>query len=467
MIFDIDRHGSRPALLDAGSDRWLSHAELAGAVSAGADAIRCAFGARPLILLLADSTVATVVTTLAALEAGAVIALFPANLSGEHVARLLDIYPADAVFGGGMPDGYAPFDRLPMAGAVRRRSAPIPLHPDLAVLLPTSGSTGSPKLVRLTRAAVEANAASIATALSITADQRAGLSLPLSYSYGLSVLNSHLVAGASVLLSRDGVLSRTWWDRLSEHAVTSMPGVPTVYEMLARLDCGTLFPPTLNTLTQAGGALSPRLAARFHDLMAARGGRLFIMYGQTEATARMSILDAADLPERLGPEHLGSVGRAIPGGAFSILPADQDGGSGEIVYRGPNVMMGYAERVEDLALGDQLGGILATGDLGRLDADGYLTITGRLKRIVKVAGLRVSLDEIEAIARQVCPAAAVEAGGGLVMFAQTDPAGVAEVRRLLQSSALVPPTLVKVRAIGELPMRGNGKIDLAALEELV
>lgn len=462
MIFCIDRHGSRPALLDAGSDRWLSHAELAGAVSAGADALRCAFPTRPLILLLADSTVATAVTYLAALEAGAAIALFPANLSGAHIARLLDVYPADAVFGGGMPDGYAPFDGLPMAGAVRRQPDPMALHPELALLLPTSGSTGSPKLVRLTRAAVEANAASIASALSITSDQRAGLSLPLSYSYGLSVLNSHLVAGASVLLSRDGVLSRTWWERLSEHAVTSMPGVPTVYEMLARLDCATLFPATLTTLTQAGGALSPRLAARFHDLMAARGGRLFTMYGQTEATARMAVLDAADHPARLG-----SVGRAIPGGAFSVLPADRGDGPGEIVYRGPNVMMGYAERAEDLSLGDQLGGILATGDLGLLDADGYLTITGRLKRIVKVAGLRVSLDEIEAIARQLCPAAAVEAGGGLVMFAQTDPAGVAEVRRLLQSSALVPPTLVKVRAIGELPLRGNGKIDLAALEELV
>lgn len=461
MIFGIDRHGSRPALLDTGSDRWLSHAELAGAVSVGADAIRRAFAWRPLVLLLADSTVATVITYLAALEAGAAIALFPANLSGDHIARLLAVYPADAVFGGGMPDGYAPFDALPMAGAMRRRPNPIPLHPDLALLLPTSGSTGSPKLVRLTRAAVEANASSIATALSITADQRAGLSLPLSYSYGLSVLNSHLMAGASVLLSRDGVLSRTWWDRLSEHAVTSMPGVPTVYEMLARLDCGTLFPASLNTLTQAGGALSTRLAARFHELMAARNGRLFIMYGQTEATARMSILDATDLPERLG-----SVGRAIPGGAFTVLAGDENSGPGEIVYHGPNVMMGYAEQAGDLALGDQLGGILTTGDLGLLDADGYLTITGRLKRIVKVAGLRVSLDEIEAIARQVCPAAAVETGGCLVMFAQTDAAGVAEVRRLLQSSALVPPTLLKVRAIGELPMRGNGKIDLAALEEL-
>lgn len=460
MIFGIDLHGARPALFDGDSACWLSYAGLADAVFAGADVLRRGLGERPFVLLLADSTVGTVVTYLAALEAGVAVALFPANLSAEHIAKLLDIYRPCALFGGGVPDGYVPFDGLPIAGAARQRRESAILHPALALLLPTSGSTGSPKLVRLARSAVEANAASIVEALGITEDQRAGLNLPLSYSYGLSVLNSHLLAGASIVLSRDGVLSRSWWTLLAEQAVTSMPGVPTVYEMLARLDCNTLFPASLNTLTQAGGALTPALARRFHEMMAARGGKLFIMYGQTEATARMSILDAADLPARLG-----TVGRAIPGGHFALQPSDGNAHAGEIVYHGPNVMMGYAERAEDLALGDQLGGVLATGDVGELDADGYLTITGRLKRIIKIAGLRVSLDEIEALARTVCPSAAVEIGAGLVVFAQTDAAGAAQLKQLIQSSALVPPTLVKIRPVDRLPMLGNGKVDVAALRE--
>jgi acyl-CoA synthetase (AMP-forming)/AMP-acid ligase II len=185
------------------------------------------------------------------------------------------------------------------------------------------------------------------------------------------------------------------------------------------------------------------------------------MYGQTEATARISILDHDDLTARPG-----SVGRAIAGGNISIRTVDGVASAGEIVYRGPNVMLGYAETIEDLALGDQLHGSLATGDLGVIDADGFLTITGRLKRIVKIAGLRVNLDEIEAEARRICPAAALERSNGLVVFAETgSEADVAELRHKLQKSALLPPTLVKVRMIAKLPTMPNGKIDLQALKD--
>ncbi len=234
-----------------------------------------------------------------------------------------------------------------------------------------------------------------------------------------------------------------------------------VYEMLARLDFESLAPPSLHTLTQAGGAMSLPLVRRFHEIMAARNGKLFIMYGQTEATARISILDHDDLTARPA-----SVGRAIPGGDISIRTVDGMAPTGEIVYRGPNVMLGYAETIEDLALGDQLHGCLATGDLGVIDTDGFLKITGRLKRIVKIAGLRVNLDEIEAEARRICPAAAVERSNGLVVFAETgSETDVAELRRKLHESALLPPTLVKVRSIAKLPTMPNGKIDLQALKD--
>jgi acyl-CoA synthetase (AMP-forming)/AMP-acid ligase II len=185
------------------------------------------------------------------------------------------------------------------------------------------------------------------------------------------------------------------------------------------------------------------------------------MYGQTEATARISILDHADLTARAG-----SVGRAIAGGSISIRSVDSTAQAGEIVYQGPNVMLGYAETIEDLALGDQLHGCLATGDLGVIDTEGFLTITGRLKRIIKIAGLRVNLDEIEAEARRICPAVAVERSNSLVVFAETgSEADVAELRRTLQTSALLPPTLVKVRMIAKLPTMPNGKIDLQALKD--
>ena len=460
MIFNLDRHGAQPALLDDAAGRWLTYSELSRRVSQGAQSIQ-ALGGRPLLFFFAENTIAAAIAYLAALQADAAVALFPAGLADERVARLLEIYRPLAVFGAGVPAGYDAWGKLPLPGAVLQSRFYADLHPDLALLLPTSGSTGSSKLVRLSRSAVEANAASIAEALMIGPEQRAGLNLPISYSYGLSVLNSHLSVGASVLLSTQGVLSRAWWGRLAEHDVTSMPGVPMVYEMLARLGFDKLAPSTLQTLTQAGGALSHPLIQRFHETMAARHGKLFIMYGQTEATARISILDHADLAARLG-----SVGRAIPGGSISVQSVDGTTQAGEVVYRGPNVMLGYAETIEDLALGDQLHGCLATGDLGAIDADGFLTITGRLKRIVKVAGLRVNLDEIEAEARRICLAAAVERSDGLVVFAETESeSDVVELRRKLQSTALVPPTLLKVRRIAKLPTLPSGKIDFQALKD--
>lgn len=460
VIFNLDSHGAQPALLDDEAGKWLTYSELSHRVCEGAENVR-ALGAKPLVFLFADNSIAAATLYLAALQANAAIALFPAGLASERIGRLLENYRPLAVFGVGVPDGYEAWDRQPLPGAVLGSRLHPDLHPDLALLLPTSGSTGSSRLVRLSRSAVDANAASIAQALSIGPEQRAGLNLPISYSYGLSVLNSHLLAGASVLLSCEGVLSRAWWGRLAEHGISSMPGVPMVYEMLARLDFETLAPSTLRTLTQAGGALSLPLVRRFHEIMAARSGKLFIMYGQTEATARISILDHADLSARAG-----SVGRAIAGGSISIRGVNGTAPAGEIVYRGPNVMLGYADTIDDLALGDQLHGCLATGDLGVLDAEGFLTITGRLKRIVKIAGLRINLDELEAEARRICPAAAVERSNGLVIFAETgSEADVAELRRKLQKSALVPPTLLKVRTVAKLPTLPNGKIDLQALKD--
>lgn len=460
VIFNLHRHGSRPALLDDTASHWLTYNELSDRVCEGAESIQC-LGGKPLVFLFADNSIAAATLYLAALQANAAIALFPTGLAEERVAQLLTNYRPLAVFGAGVPEDYEAWDRLSLPGAVLRSRFHAALNPDLALLLPTSGSTGSSKLVRLSRSALEANAASIAQGLSITADQRAALNLPISYSYGLSVLNSHLLMGASVLLSSHGVVSRAWWGRLAEHHATSMPGVPMIYEMLARLDFDKLAPTTLQTLTQAGGALSTPLIRRFHEIMAARRGKLFVMYGQTEATARISILDHSDLPARLG-----SVGRAIAGGSISIQNVHGVEMAGEILYRGPNVMLGYAETIEDLALGDEIRGCLATGDLGVIDAEGYLTITGRLKRIVKIAGLRINLDEIEAQVRRICPTAAVERSGGLVVFAETESeTTVAELRRKLQNLVLVPPTLLKVRTIDKLPTMANGKIDLQALKD--
>ena len=323
------------------------------------------------------------------------------------------------------------------------------VHPDLALLLTTSGSTGDPKLVRLSRSAVLANAGQVADSLGVTGDDVAITTLPLFYSYGLSVLHSHLLRGATVVLERTGMMQKDFWAAVGEHGVTSMAFVPYQYEMLRRLRFDPAKYPSVRTITQAGGRLRTELVTDFAGRMDAVGGRMFVMYGQTEAAPRMACLPVSSLPGKLG-----SVGRAMPGGAFAIS-------DDEVVYRGPNVMMGYAHTAADLARGDDLAGVLRTGDLGRLDDEGYLFITGRIKRMGKVFGVRINLDDVE----REFPVAAVAGDDRLHVFAEGLSADEARALRTKIAEWLGTHfTGVDVRTIEALPLLANGKTDYRALE---
>jgi acyl-coenzyme A synthetase/AMP-(fatty) acid ligase len=323
---------------------------------------------------------------------------------------------------------------------VERDAARVALHPDLRVLLSTSGSTGSPKLVRLTERNVLSNAAAIAEYLGLDASERAIASLPIPYSYGMSVLHSHLYAGASVVFTGHSIIRPEFWEQMRGHAVTSFAGVPYAYAMLERIGMRDMDLPALRYMTQAGGRLEPEVALRY-----GAHTRFFVMYGQTEAAPRIAYVP----PERLA-EKAGSIGVPVPGGA---LRADE----GELVYSGPTVMMGYAESRQDLARGDELGGVLRTGDLGHADDDGFFYVTGRVKRIAKVYGQRVNLDEVEAAVGG--PAGAVAGEDRIDVFAERG----ADARALAARFRL-PPRAIRVHEIERLPLRSSGKIDYAALD---
>ncbi|MEZ4362725.1 MAG: AMP-binding protein [Kofleriaceae bacterium] len=430
----------RPALLEAATGVRVSYRELGVRVRARAESWRQR-DVRGLAFLRCRNDLDTVVAYLAALTAGLPIALFDAGLDERALDELRRRYQPELVITG-VAEERAPLDGPPAA-------------PELALLLSTSGSTGSPKLVRLSRGAVESNARAIAAALRLDRDEVAPTSLPLHYSYGLSVLNSHLCVGAAVLLTDEGLLGEAFWAACRAHRVTSLAGVPYSYQMLRRLDLAKLAPPELRNFTQAGGRLDPRLISHAHQVATARGGRLFVMYGQTEATARISVL----APEEL-PAQVGSVGRAIHG-ALTIE-------DGEVVYRGPNVMLGYAEERADLARGDELGGCLRTGDLGYLDDAGRLWITGRKKRIAKVFGMRINLEDIEAWLRAESGERAVAAVAGddkLTVFVEgEDDSPCAGWRALLAERTGLHPTGFVVRARAALPKLPSGKLDYAQLE---
>jgi acyl-CoA synthetase (AMP-forming)/AMP-acid ligase II len=334
-------------------------------------------------------------------------------------------------------------------------------------LLTTSGSTGNPRLVRLSRGAVLANARAIVAALGLTGAEVAPTSLPLFYVYGLSVLNSHLSCGATVVIEPRGLLERGFWDSAERYRATSLAAVPYQFEMLRRLRFTPESYPSLKTLTTSGGALPPEVAAEFGTRMAEAGGGLYRMYGMTEAAPRIAVLPPARLPDKPG-----SVGLAVRGGLLSVrLLRDGDvettgaGVVGEVVYRGPNVMMGYAETAADLARGDDLGGVLHTGDLGHFDDEGFLYLTGRTKRIGKIFGIRLNLDDIERMVGDGVPVAAVSQDDKIVIWTE-DPdacrAGAVDLATRLR----VHHSGFDVRAIDRLPLRPNGKVDYQALENL-
>lgn len=337
---------------------------------------------------------------------------------------------------------------------------PVTPHADLALLLTTSGSTGDAKLVRLSRSNLAANARAIGEYLKLGPGEIAGQSLPLHYSYGLSVLNSHLVTGGAVALTRHSFMRPEFWRVIEARRCTSFSGVPYMYETLLRLRWAPSRQPSLRTLTQAGGALRPELARQLHQEMAARGGRFFVMYGQTEATARIAYLP----PDKL-PEKAGSIGGAISGGELWTEPVPDESGLRQLYYRGANVMLGYATSPADLARGDDLGGVLATGDLAEQDADGFFRITGRLARFAKLFGKRVDLGGVEAEIERAFPVMAMAREGGdrLEIFLPTSPVDPEAVRARLVELLGVPLPAVRVTVLERLPLTASGKKDYKKL----
>jgi acyl-coenzyme A synthetase/AMP-(fatty) acid ligase len=271
------------------------------------------------------------------------------------------------------------------------------LNEELALLLTTSGSTGSPKLVRQSYKNINSNAASIVEYLGITGDDRAISTIPMNYTYGLSIINSHLMQGASIIMNDYTLMEKEFWALLKNMHATTFGGVPYIYEMLKKLRFERMNLPDLRYITQAGGRLPLELAEEFIAICARKGIKMIIMYGQTEATARMSYL-----PWGMAQDKPASIGIAIPGGKFSLMDdegntVDTPDTTGELIYTGENVTLGYAQTCDDLSKEDENHGILHTGDMAKRDVDGFYYIVGRKKRFLKLFGNRINLDELEAI----------------------------------------------------------------------
>jgi len=420
---------------------------------------RIASSTKTLGFVLCRNTLPCLTAYLGALRAGKAVCLLDADLDPSLLERLIDCYSPHWIFSSERFEKAA-YGQIEVEGGWLNTSREVqapPIHPELAVLLPTSGSTGSPKLVRLSYENLQANAVSICSYLGITDQERAISSLPMAYSYGLSVINSHLLSGARLLLTTASFMQRDFWTFFEQEGATSLAGVPYHYESMLRMRLLEKKLPSLRVLTQAGGRLASEHILKVAQTCVERGRRFFVMYGQTEATARIAYLP----PERLPPK-IGSIGIAIPGGQLSLDPETK-----ELLYEGSNVMLGYAEHRADLARGNELNGRLRTGDLGRCDEDGFFYITGRLKRFLKLFGRRFSLDEIEElIVRQADCGVACYGTDDHLIIAVDSCASQRRVAEVMTSVLKVHGSAFRVIPLDSLPLLPNGKQYYLALARL-
>ena len=444
--------GDNPALVTG--DETIYYKDLAARV----DEFAARLGSkRTLVVVEAANQTDSVVAYLACLKAGHPVAL--TSTDSTTATALADTYEAGFVYAK---------DETTWTLTRIRQDAPADLHDDLALLMSTSGSTGSAKHVRLSHANVESNASAISGYLNLTEADRAITSLPMEYCYGLSVINSHLASGATVILSEDSVIDDDFWETARGHSATSFAGVPYTFELLEKSGFAEMDLPSLRYVTQAGGRMPAERVQRYAELGRRLGWDLFVMYGQTEATARMAYVPPKELAA-----NPSSIGRPIPGGAFEIAPTDYDGSApdsareGEIVYSGPNVMLGYATSAADLARGRDIDK-LYTGDIGRRLDNGMYEVTGRKSRFLKLYGKRLDLAGAEAILAAAGINAACCGTDDLLVAGiettnghETDPRG--RVTQTLATRLAIPPRKVRVVTYDSLPRLANGKPDYRSI----
>ena len=457
-MWDFDKYDSNLAIIDD-CGLSISYSEL----SMESSVLYGNIGGRCLIFILCRNSIGSLLGYVSAIDNRVVPLLLNADLDSESIERLIASYQPNYLW---VPnesirqfDYEAVYSRYGYS-LLKTGNPDVSLNADLALLLTTSGSTGSPKFVRQSYKNIESNTKSIVEYLKIGSSDRAITTLPMNYTYGLSIINTHLFMGATLLMTEKTIIQKEFWSFFKQYCATTFGGVPYTYEILHKLRFERMDLPSLRYITQAGGKLSKEMQRIFASYSENTGVKFVIMYGQCEATARMSYLP----PEEIA-NHLGSIGIPIPGGRFKII---SDNGNeindisspGELEYIGPNVTMGYSFSKEDLFKGDERNGTLLTGDIAQFDENGFYYIVGRKKRFLKVFGNRINLDEIEQMLKDRyvgidCAVAGID--DDVRIFVARDGGGD-EMRKFLSSKTGLNVKAFSVIRIEQIPKNDSGKI---------
>lgn len=454
-MFDLNllRYGKEPCLITG--EYTISYEDIENICLTIENALPTT---KQLILVKAKVNVETIIGYLSFLRSNHALIMLDASVDHAFTQNIIETYKPNLIWEESHDtDKY--LVKYKNYGLKENNLEDLDLHPNLALMLSTSGTTGSPKMVKLTKENLYSNCTSIVQYLNIEQSHRAITNLPLYYSYGLSILNTHLKQGASIVVTDESIMSKKFWEIFKKFKVTTLSGVPYHYEIFKRIGLMKMDLPSLKYMTQAGGKLNQKLVIEFATWANENNIDFCVMYGQTEATARMSYL-----PIEKTLEKNTSIGIAIPNGQFKIKDLtsnkflDEADIDGELIYEGRNVMMGYATCLTDLSKDDELNGILHTGDVARKDKDGYFYITGRLKRFIKIHGNRIGLDEIEHYLKSLHFEVLCTGIDNKLMIASLDENSTEEIKQIVLEKYSLHHTVVKVKYIKECPITSAGKI---------
>lgn len=463
---DISVYSERTAVISETGEKY-SYKKLI----ADADKLAADIDKRSLIFLICENCYECIMAYIAFLRNGSVPVLINSKNDGEMLGKLMESYKPQYVFcSADRAENFG--TEVSVCGSyhlVKTEYTEAPeMNPELAVLITTSGSTGSPKFVMQSYKNIVSNADSIAKYLDILPDDRAITTMPMSYTFGLSIIQSHLLRGAAIITTEKTLMDKGFWALLKEQQATTFGGVPYIYQMLKRLRFERMELPSLRYITQAGGRLSKELGLEFSEICRNKGIRFIIMYGQTEATARMSYL-----PWEYAFTKAGTIGIPIPSGEMLLIDSDgkeitEPDVPGELVYKGDNVTLGYAQSASDLKNPDSRGGVLFTGDMAMRDSDGFYTIVGRKKRFLKLFGNRVNLDETEALLNKngfecVCSGKDDLMKIYIVPQNEEDPKNAVD---FISTKTGLNRSAFKAVSVPSIPRNDSGKILYSALEEL-
>ncbi|KXH84303.1 AMP-binding protein [Chryseobacterium kwangjuense] len=333
------------------------------------------------------------------------------------------------------------------------------IHPEIKILLSTSGTTGVPKLVKLSDENLYQNAISILQYMPIQGTDVVPLNVPINFVYGFSIFTTNCMRAGRIVCTDKDIMQKAFWDEMEEYGYSTLGGVPYLYENLNRIGFFRKDSASLRYMTHTGGVINAELRKTIFNYCHEFEKQFFAQYGQTEAGGRMAYLTTDGLLEEET-----SIGTPVHGGSFEI-----DSETDELLFLHSSISGGYANKLEDLATYEQPK-LLRTGDTARRGHNGLYYITGRIKRIMKLFGIRLNLDEVEFILKNelegntfVCLNANDKKIIVLYDNKDIDPQIITET---IKNKLRINPQYVRTEHIESFPLSQNGKINYPLLQNL-